>query len=204
MALKDRITNKLNEWKADIEHLNVQMHLGAEEAKEEFEEQKSRLKKWLDSTKHELDELKDAGKAEFSDLRTRMDELRVQAALGRAESKEKLEEQSKKISKGMNALSNEIKELVHENKEDLAELREEAEVKINTMHTQFDMLKLRMKLGSMEAKEDWDEMKDKVGHAFKDAKHKISDTAEASEDKFKAIRSELSSSWKKIRDILKD
>lgn len=204
MALKDKINQKLNEWKADLEHFNLQLHLGAEEAKEEFEEQKSRLRKWLDATQEELGEFKGESQEKLHQLRTKMDELRVQAELGKAETKDRLEEQSTKISKGFNAMKHEVEEVIHENQEELSDLKEEAKVKMNAMHTQFDLLRLRMKLGSMEAKGNWEDIVDRAGKTVNNAKNKISDAAHESEDKFKAVRSELASSWKKIQDILKD
>lgn len=204
MTVKEQIKSKLSEWKSDLEHLNVHLHLGVDEAKDEVEEQKKKLKNWLDDTSHKLNELKGQSDEKLSTLRTRIDELRVQAALGKAESRDAAQEQARKISNSFNKFNAEWHEMLDDSKEDVKEFKEETKLKMDSLHTQFDVLKLRLKLGSMDAKDEWNEVKEKVSHKFNDSKHKLEAVADSSEDKFKQLRDELSNSWKRIKDIVKD
>ena len=97
MDLKETIKGKLEEWKSDIESLQLTLHLGKADASDEFEKQKQNLSKWLTEAKEKLVEIKDE---KATDLKTKIEELELQAALGKAEGEDELKKQQKNIHDG--------------------------------------------------------------------------------------------------------
>ena len=110
------VTNQLiSRMKQEFDELRLQLALGKSEAVDFFEKQKEHLKERAEAAKEHVDKnplIDDATKA-F--LAGRLDELRLQLALGKMETRDAIAEQQPKIEKALDSV-----------KEGMAPLKEKA------------------------------------------------------------------------------
>ena len=123
---KETEQKKLNDWKSLAESLNVLLHLEASEIKYEFENQKKNLSVWLESVNDSLHNVKDLSEEKAQKLKSSIDMLRVQAALGEAETEDALKEQQQKISNGIQQLQMNITDAYDSSKEKIGNFAWEA------------------------------------------------------------------------------
>lgn len=111
------IDDMLRGWQTKLEELRLQLALGEMDAADEFEELKKRSRKHFDAFKRNL------GKVEQSEavmkLRTTLEELRVQLALGKAETKDAFDKQKAKLKRLMAKVKQEARKITQEHKDDL-------------------------------------------------------------------------------------
>ncbi len=194
-TLKDKSTKKLKEWKRFAEELNVQLHLGAKEAKDKFEEQKKSLGQWLDSIEGKIDGAVDISKEKASDLRSSIDKLRLQAVLGKAESEDYLKDQQKKIAEGLQDIKQKLTDVYDTTKEETSSMIEEISEQLEDFNTRFDLFRLQVHLGRVEVKEEWEEKKKELSSKLNQWKSKLERAEDTVEDKWKGFSEEMTEAW---------
>jgi hypothetical protein len=198
--MKGKEKKRIKGWKSLVDQLQVQLHQGAEEAKDEFENQKINLTTWLDSVGEKLDKAKDLGSEKAQKLKSSVEELRLQAALAKAETKDEIEEQQKKIAEGIHQLRHEISETVDDSKEKVAGIHVKMDDKLDDYQTRFDLFRLQLHLGKMETEENWEEKKKDIGEKLSQLKTKLKTKGKELDGKWDEFSSEISEEWKQIRE----
>ncbi len=196
---KEAEHKKLNEWKSLAETLNILLHLEADEIKDEFENQKKNLSLWLESVSDSLHNIKDLSGEKAQKLKSSIDMLRVQAALGKAETEDSLEEQQQKISNGIQQLQMYITEAFGSSKEKIGNFAWEAADNLDDFHTRFDLFRLQLHLGKEEAKADWEQKKKEISNELHTIKVKIEKGYEDQADNWDHFSDEMSEAWKHIK-----
>jgi ElaB/YqjD/DUF883 family membrane-anchored ribosome-binding protein len=193
-----KIANALVKTQEELDDLAVQFALGQAEAGDKFEEIKDTAKERFQNLKNTL--ILKIGEERVHNLRTELDDLEVQFALGKAESLEFYEEQREKITKALHSLEAELKA-----NEDYAKVRYAYLTEIERLKLKFSVLKKKFEAKSMD-----------VGHTFKekmtDARHEIEglmakaedrwDDAKDKYDDFSHEIKESSKHFKKAIDVL--
>ena len=197
--LKGKVQEKLNNWKASAEHLNVQLHLGAEEAKDEFEKQKNKLGDWLEIQNKKLDNTKDISREKAVQIKAALEELQVQAALGKAETEDALKEQQKKLSNGIHNLKVLINKNYNRVKENTTEFTEEISETLDDYHTRFDLFRLQTHLAKMDANESWNKKKKELSAKLHDLNVNLERKKEKATEKLDDFSDEMSEAWSHIR-----
>ena len=108
----------------------------------------------MEENTHLVDKVVDA----FRKAATELEELQVQAALGKAEAKDKYED----IKKKFNGYVHDVKSKYNSGKE-----------KVEDLHQKFDELRLQLALGKAETIEAFQEQKKKILLKVHDIEHKI-------------------------------
>lgn len=85
----------------EIDELKIQLALGRAEAADYLEEQKGKFRQLVDTSKERLERNPMIDKQTTTYLKGRLDELRLQLALGKMESREAYEQQRAKIDKAI-------------------------------------------------------------------------------------------------------
>jgi len=201
--LKGRIQEKLNNWKNSAEHLNVQLHLGAEETKDEFEKQKRNLNDWIDIQSKKLHNVKDISHEKALQIKTAMEELQVQAALGKAETEDALKEQQMKLSNDIHNLKLLINKNFSRVKGNTTELLEEINETLDDYHTRFDLFRLQTHLSKMGANESWNEKKKELSAKLNDLGARIERKKEKASERMDDFSDEMSEAWSHIRKAFK-
>ncbi|MEQ9405620.1 MAG: hypothetical protein RIM99_18670 [Cyclobacteriaceae bacterium] len=204
LTLKEKGKKKLAEWKQFAEELNVQLHLGVADTKEEFEVQKKNLLKVLNAFSERLEDARDISKKSVLKVKTSLQDLRVQAALGKAETEEQLKEQQKKLAHGIHDLKHKISSAYESTKEGAEHFFEEVSDQLEDYHTRFDLLRLQVHLGKEEAKEEWEERKHTLTHKLAVIKARLHGAEENAEEKWNDFSTEIKSAWRHFKRAFKN
>ena len=199
--MKKKEKKRIKGWKSLVDQLQIQLHQGVEEAKDEFENQKKDLITWLDSVGVKLNKAKYIGSERILKLKASMEKLRVQAALAKAETKDEIEEQQKQIAQGIHQLRYEISETYEDSKEKYEKLNVKLDNKLEDYQTRFDLFRLQLHLGKMETEENWEQKRNDIDEKLSQLKSKLKIKGEEIEGKWDEFSGEISEGWKQIRDI---
>lgn len=200
-SFKEKIAHKLNEWRAETEHLKLQLHLGLKEAEKEFEKQKISIKKWAETAKEQAE---DFGKDNYQNVRIKLEELIQKASAEKAETIDILKEQQENINQAITNLKNEFSGIYEDSKEEINEFWEQTESKLEQFHTRFDLLKLKLHLGKKEALDEWEEQKKNLNHKLHELSEKMDDLKDSSEEKLQHFSTEIKEAWKHLKNSFKN
>jgi len=154
----------INFWKQKAEEIRVQLNLGAAEAADKYEEEKKAVRNWIHETEQKI---KENGDSRLDKLKTKLEELKVQASLGRADARDEFEEQRKKFNTKLHEARQEAKELSQKADSKSKEIGDKVSQRLQAWQTQFDIFNVQLHLGAKEASEKWNEQKGKFKLIFK-------------------------------------
>ncbi len=188
--------NTANWWKQKAEELRLQLYLGKKEVEEKFEDEKKNIKLWADETRKDIADLSSENAKSF---KTKLETLKVQAALGKAESKEALVEQETKLKKAFNEVQKEANILAEDSSEKVAEVGKNASDKIEIWQTQMDIFKLQMQLGKKEAEIEWESKKKQIKDKLNDIDKSIEEMKKEGSESIENFRTEMAKSWQHLK-----
>lgn len=199
--MEGKENNKISRWKSLVDELQAQLEKGFEGARDEFEEQKKNLGTWLDSVGDKLDKAIDTGSEKALKLKASLEELRVQSALAKAETKDQIKEQHKKIAEGIHKLRHDISEAYDESGENVRDIHEKMDDRLDDFQTRFDIFRLQLHLGEMEAEDSWEQKKQDLAEKLSHLKARLKTKRKEIEDSWDEFSDEISEKWKQIREI---
>jgi lipid II:glycine glycyltransferase (peptidoglycan interpeptide bridge formation enzyme) len=188
--------NFINRWKATADELRVQLHLGSRELSDSFEEQKKEILRWSEEARTTLETEASSASAE---MRTKLEELEVQAALGKAESKDAIQEQRKKLTSLITEANESSIELLGDSKKNVRDLAVKADTKFDEWHTRFDLLRLQISLGAADASVDWNEKKKDLKQSIQKLESKLEAVSDDSEEGWISFKGEISEAWTHVK-----
>jgi hypothetical protein len=194
---KQKLTDR---WKATAEELRLQLHLGSKELSQKFETQKKEILHW---SRKAQEDLEDEASQKGQELKTKLEELEVQAALGKAESRDALKNQEEKISKLLHEIGAKSDEFMETSKEKAKSFNEASELQFQKWQTSFDMFRLQMKLGAAETKDQWEEKRKEIKSSLDKLEAKIDEMKEDGEENFSNFKNEMSKSWSHFKNAFK-
>ena len=200
--VRQSVDGALDRWQARAEAVETHLDASKDQAMEKVEASKQAYLRTIDKVKTGIAESKTLADAEKQRLHAKLDEARVQVALGKAETAEAFDKQRKalktelvnverKVDAELAAFDNEVDEALDTMAKDLVEAADALDADMDAAAAKMDALKAK---ASADFKENRAEVKSNVA-AFKakiDAKRK-----EASANA-QAFESEFSEGWKQI------
>lgn len=181
--------------KGELEALRLQLHLGQAEAKEAFEEQKEELRNWVDKASDRLDEWRAKGGEKTEEAKRALDELRVQAALGKAETAEALHEEQKKLNHTLHDVKLKLGNVRESVKAKAGSAKDDVGETLDEMRTRFDLFRLHTKLGAMEAGDAWEVKKKEINSDIHELKAKMEKGKEVADDRWESFSNEMAEAW---------
>ncbi len=201
---KEQIKGKLQEWKAQMENLYVQLNTEPGRYSEEFEEQKKNLSEWIEQRKEQLDEMGEIGEEKTRHLKQKLEELRVQAALGKAETRDAFKEQQKDLNKRLRELKDSLGDLSELTQSETREFRERMSDRLDYYHTQFDILRLKMHLARLDSEDAWQERKKDIKSRLNDLREKLEEGEEKAAHRWEHFRTEMGEAWKHLKKSISE
>jgi hypothetical protein len=180
--------NFINRRKATAEELRLQLHSGSRDLIDNFETQKRENREWC---QHTMANLEDEASETSLDLQRKLKALEVQAAMGKAETKEAIQVQRKKLSYLVKEAQASIN-LPGDSKKNVRELAFRAEVLFDKWLADFDLLRLQFNWGAAEASDEWNKRKVKLRHSINDRETKSENTNRESEEGWINFKKEIS------------
>ena len=163
----------------ELEEFMVQAALGKAEARDTYEELNTIFDKHLHQSKVNVESIKDLSKEKLTALKTIIENLQVQLALGKAETKDVFETQQAKIVNALNQLEEFIKNNKFANEQYSHLLLEMGKFKIK-----LDILKMRYELGKLEARIE-----------FKDKKKELAKKIDEIEERLTMKKDTVTNAW---------
>lgn len=200
-SVKDKAKNKLNEWKTLAKHLKVQMHLGKQEAREAFEEQKKQIAAWADKALKELKESKEISAEKISELKHEFELLRTYGMLAQAETEQELKEQQEKISHTLDNIKSKTDQAFATTSGHVSNWKQSIDQKLQYFKMTFDLFRLQLHLGTEEAKDKWEQAKQKASSSIDKISKDLNEATEQGEAKFDALANELEHSWDNVKAV---
>jgi hypothetical protein len=152
--IKEKIYSFASQVKSKIEDLEVQLALGKAEAEDWLEEEKMKFSAFIGRVKGAVDKAENIRKEKKEELITKCEELQVQLALGKAETREAFETQKSKIDVAMKNFQKGV-QTVDDELSDIPGLLENAGSqlisKLEAFEVQFELAKAESK-GILEEK----------------------------------------------------
>ncbi len=194
-TILEKITGKLTKAQQELDELAVQLALGKAEAKDKFEEVKKEFRTQVSELKHKfassvMQEMVNVSKAKF-------EELELQLALGRADTADAFDEQSKKILNSLQALENEIK----------GKFKQSIEVdsfsqEIEAFKLKVEILRLKFLLKKFEVKDSFKEKMNDASRVIDKLKTSAKEKLGSGKEKYDDFKDEVQLAYKHLRKAL--
>lgn len=172
-----------------------------EQVAENLESHKSSFLSFIDTSMERLDSVL-SGDAAHS-ARQALEELRVQLALGKAESREALEAQKNKLDSALHDAEVRYASLKEEANDDFHKWTSEFEEWTEKIQTRMDIAKLQYSLGKAEAKEELEKKRQGLSKQLQSMKEKLDALEDKGEDKVETFSKELSDSFSHFKKAVK-
>ncbi|MDX1909724.1 MAG: hypothetical protein SF053_21990 [Bacteroidia bacterium] len=184
-------------WNEELEDLKIHLSLGEEELAEAFDKQKARFQVYADQLKQKLDEagVDDA----LTSLRAKVEELQVQLALGKADSRDALEAQRHQLHKAVREAGEITQQLAAQAGEASQSWLKEFEEASSRFQTRLEVLKVQAALGEAELKDKWEESRRELDGFIHEAREKMSEVQEDTSEKLEEVSREVAASYEKIK-----
>ena len=196
---KKTVKDYLEDLKSTVEVLNLQLHLGRAEAEKAFEEQKANLRDWTVKMKSRVDEAEDLSEEQTEKLKIALEELRLQAALGKATTKDMLKEQQQELKKRMEKLRSDLDLVFETSQEHSDQILEELSLRLHDYQVKFDIFKLQLQLAKMEGEQELEKRKKEAAIKLQEFQQELEKRAEEASGKWENFSDEMSQAWKHVR-----
>ena len=190
---KDQLGKLINKAETELDELRLKISLGKMNGAELFEDIKKDLRESFNKISSEV---QTEGKEVVDTVRTKIETLQVQLALGKAESLDTYEEQKSKIT-------NAIHELEQYVKDSRNILSSDAKIQIQNELEKFqlkmEILQIRYELGRLDLKDNVESKKQKFKKEFDEL---LSNVKEESSEKIEAYGTNLKNAYDALRKSL--
>ncbi len=201
---KEKVSKKIKDWKEEVLDLKVQLDNTMEKAQEAFEKQKENLRTWINNAEKEIQKMDGLSEEKAALIKGKLQEFRVQLALGKAETEDVLKEQQTKINQAIRELKIFITTTSEDSREKLEDFGEDAIQKLENFQTKFDLLRLQLNLGKKEAQLSWKETQKEVRDRLHELEIKLKKGTDVISEHWENFSDELSESWKDLRKVIKN
>jgi hypothetical protein len=167
--IKDQVLSIANSVKSKIEGLEIQLALGQAEAEDWIEEEKKKFSAFIGIAKDAVEKAENIRKEKKEELITKGEELQVQLALGKAETREAFETQKLKIDVAMKNFQNGL-QTVDDKLSDIPGLLTKAGGQIISKLEAFEV---QFELAKAESKDILEEKKNEISNQIKKLKKKL-------------------------------
>jgi len=195
-SITDKIIDGLKNALVEIEDLRVQAALGKAEAKDLYEDSKKKFNHFIHEAKIKLNGVKEKTGENADKLKGFFEHLQVQLALGKAETRDAFEEQSKKISHALHELEHNIRKNDKANEYYTKLLMEIEQFKIK-----LAILKLRYALKKMEAQQELDGKKAEFLKHLAEVKTRLMYKEEKERHRWEHFQDEMAEAFKRLKNV---
>ena len=190
---------QVNKWKGDLEELNLQISLGKAEFGDEWESQKLQMREWTERAK---DGLQASGKlaGDYGEkLKASVESLQVQLALGKAETRDMVEEQRRKIDQAILSVLHNLDEKKDKVKTTSDKIVDDMESGLLHFRNRFEHIFIQFNLGSKEARDEWENRRKGLNLKVQELKHKLGRAESVAEERWQHFKSETAEALKHLK-----
>lgn len=168
----------IEEWKTRLDTLKVKLELGKMDLHEGVEELEKDLRMYLAKMQTQIDALVDKN-PKAKAIKARLDEMILQLNLAKAEGKDALERETRKLRDRLHAWKWDTIDWLEEKADERADkVRAALENELEFYTAQLELLNVRAHLGRSDARDKWDDLRDKLGVKLQELRSKVENKAE--------------------------
>jgi hypothetical protein len=194
--MKDQMKDFVSSWQKRLEEMQVQFSLGKMDASESFEKQKDQLRAMLVSMKENIEKGTDLAEDKATEMRTKLEELRLQLALGKADGMEAFELQRKKIELAMHEFYQTGKQNFSGNYEKGLEMFDRQS---EAFKTGLDIVKIQYNLAKMDAKEEVEEKKKELNEKIVELNNQFKSMQSTAMENMEDMNRQLRENFEKMK-----
>lgn len=201
-TLKTRASEKMEEWKKEVDQLKNQLQHNTEDAKSSFEKQKANLLKWTDEMKHEFEKVEGIGEEKAKTFKGNLEDLRVQAALGKMDSLDAWHDQQKKMNHSIHNMRNSIAKMEKDAAGNAKALLQQSNYTLDGYQTKFEMYRLQLIDGKEGAVQSWNDRKKDITLRLEKLSNKLEEGKTDAAEKWDGFSKEMGEAWSHFKKAL--
>ncbi|MDP1726151.1 MAG: hypothetical protein Q8M15_05165 [Bacteroidota bacterium] len=194
--MEEQVKKFAADWQKSIEELKMQFSLGKMDAADAFEKQKDTMRNMVVNMKEQLDKATDIAEEKGAELKAKLEELKVQLALGKAEGTDAFEMQKKKIELAMHEVYVEGKKIFNDNYTQLLQLFDN---NAQAFKTGLEIVKLQFSLGKMEAKEEAENARKEIQEKIHELGEHFKATQQTAMQNMEAFNKQMKEGFEKMK-----
>jgi hypothetical protein len=194
--IKQNVDSIVNQVKSKVEELELQLSLGKADAEDWLEEEKKKLGVSLGKAKNAVENAKNISNEKKEDILTKYQELQVQLALGKAETREAFEIQKSKIE---GAMKN-FQKVVQTVDDELSDIPGFLEHISSQLSSKLEAFEVQFELAKSLSEDILGEKKKELSKQLDELKKKLENRKNLADDRLEEFGRELSSGLNKIKN----
>lgn len=194
--MKDQMKDFVNSWQTRLEEMQMQFSLGKMDASEAFEKQKDQFRSMLVNLKENMEKATDMAEDKAAEMHTKLEELRVQLALGKADGMDAFEAQRKQIELAMHELYVAGKQNFSNNYEKGLEMFDRQS---EAFRTGLDIVKIQYSLAKMDAKDEVEEKRKELNDKIVELNNQFKGMQQSAMDNMEEMNRQLRENFEKMK-----
>ncbi|WNJ17738.1 hypothetical protein [Pontibacter sp. G13] len=190
----------LGKWSRELDDLEVSMNMEDSELEQRFAQTQSKLEEWVKDAEHAWDQWQPSESA--ANIKSALESLRVQAALGSAEGKEALTNQRKELSKALNQFQQTWSTWSKDVGEASDGYAKEITEQVSAFQTQIDLMRVKFNLGKADANDQIDAEVKEIRQKIHEMKQRAQTAQGNSDEKWQSAKAELAESWEHLKSAI--
>lgn len=168
----------VEDWKKRLDTLKVKLELGKMDVREGVDDLEKDLRTYLSKIQTEVDSLVDKS-PKAKELKGRLDEMLVQLNLAKADGQDALEKETRRLRDKLHAWKWDTIDWLEEKADERADkVKDALENELEFYTAQLELLNMRAHLGRSDARDKWDDLRDKLGIKLQELRSKVENKAE--------------------------
>ncbi|MDZ4669158.1 MAG: hypothetical protein SGJ00_14920 [bacterium] len=194
--MTDQMKQLVSDWQKRMEEMQAQFTSGKVDAVEAFEKQKEHYRNSLVTIKENLEKGTDMAEEKLAEMKSKLEDLRLQLTLGKADGMDAFEEQKKKIEIAMHELYIAGKANYNEAyAKSLNLLDQNAEA----FKTGLEIVKLQFSLAKMDAKDGLAEKQKEIGEKLVELNQHYKTMQTTAKENMELMNSQLRENFEKMK-----
>ncbi|MFT6134973.1 MAG: hypothetical protein ACJAZM_001467 [Cyclobacteriaceae bacterium] len=189
----------LNGWKSVFNDMGEQLNLSFPEVETAFEKRKKHLISWLSQTEKKLDQLNESGKGDLKKISTKIEDLKVQASLDKANARDAFNTQQDELNLKIHGLNNAFNEIYSNSEGDLKDFVGEAKSELRKIQMRLELFNMQLSLWREDGKVEWDELKTDLKEKLATLENNLSNNKEKVTESSDHFTNEMSQSWQHFK-----
>ena len=202
--IRNSLDHQLDHWDARLDALEAQIEHGRDEAMERLAAGKKKLTEVSHEIEEKLEDAADLSAEAAQDIRQDMQSLRVQLALGEAETREAFDEQRDKLRHAMSEAEAKLSVIEHRAEDRMATEMERFVKAADGLQAELEAAEVQYALAKAAARDALAEKRGEFAGRLGELRAKLRAAGEKAEDRLEDLEEELLEDVKSYRDSMVD
>ena len=203
-SIRSRLDHQLDHWDARLDALEAQLDDGREEAMQRVEQGRQKLSEVAHKLEENLEDVADLSAEAVADLSVDLQQLRVQLALGQAETREAFNEQRTNLRHAISGAEAKLAVIEQRAEERVGDEMERFVKASDRLQAELDAAELQFALGKAEARSALAEKRGDFNKQLRTLRKRLHEAGEKAEHRLESLEDELGEGVAAYRDSMVD